>query len=153
MVRNIALDGRSHLLTSDLLSRGRIPPRTTLLDHHDQTLPLHLHGFLWQYSSSSNYLGWVWFKKLSLVKTIKKLSFQKVHNEKVLFQKVKSLVKTVKKCFLKKLSVWLALIKVEVWVINYQKGQDIYIYKRRFFVLIISLNASYGHNIFTKISQ
>ena len=61
------------------------------------------------------------------------------------------MVKTVKKCFLEKLSVWLALIKVEVWVINYQKGQDIYI--SEFFVLIISLNASYGHNIFTKISQ
>ena len=74
-----------------------------------------------------------------------------MHNEKVVFQKAECLVKTVKKCFLKKLSVWLALIKVEVWVINYQKGQDVYISK--FFVLIISLNASYGHNIFTKISQ
>ena len=29
----------------------------------------------------------------------------------------------------------------------------IYIYKRELFVLIISLNAIYGHNIFTKISQ
>ena len=28
------------------------------------------------------------------------------------------------------------------------KGQDVYI--SEFFVLIISLNASYGHNIFTK---
>ena len=28
-----------------------------------------------------------------------------------------------------------------------------YIYISEFFVLIISLNASYGHNIFTKISQ
>ena len=56
-----------------------------------------------------------------------------MHNEKVLFQKVKCLVKTVKKFFLKKLSVCLALIKVEVCVINYQKGQDIYIYcKDRF---------------------
>ena len=71
------------------------------------------------------------------------------------FFKVECLVKTVKKCFLKKLSVWLALIKVEVWVINSQKGQDIYIYIyiREFFVLIISLHASYGHNFFTKISQ
>ena len=53
------------------------------------------------------------------------------------------------------MSVWLTLIKVEVWVVNYQKGQDIYIYIyiREFFILIISLNASYGHNIFTKISQ
>ena len=41
--------------------------------------------------------------------------------------------------------------KSEVWVINYQKGQDIYI--SEFFVLIISLNANYGHNIFIKISQ
>ena len=71
-----------------------------------------------------------------------------MHNEKVHFQKAKCLVKTVKKCFLKMLSVWLALIIVVVWVINYQKGQDIYI--SEFFVLIISLNASYGHNIFTK---
>ena len=29
----------------------------------------------------------------------------------------------------------------------------IYIYIREFFVLIISLNASYGYNIFTKILQ
>ena len=36
------------------------------------------------------------------------------------------LIKAVKKCFLKKLSVWLALIKVAVWVINYQKEQCIY---------------------------
>ena len=28
-----------------------------------------------------------------------------------------------------------------------------YIYKRELFVLIIFLNAIYGHNIFTKISQ
>ena len=37
-----------------------------------------------------------------------------MHNEKVLFQKIECLVKTVKKCFLKKLSVWLALIKLAV---------------------------------------
>ena len=43
---------------------------------------------------------------------MKKLSFQKVHNEKVHFQKVECLVKAVKKCFLKKLSVWIELIKV-----------------------------------------
>ena len=35
------------------------------------------------------------------------------------------LVKVVKKCFLKKLSVWLALIKVVVCVVNYQKWQCI----------------------------
>ena len=46
-------------------------------------------------------------------------AFCKVHNEKVKFskvhfQKAKCLVKAVKQCFLKKLSVWLALIKVVV---------------------------------------
>jgi len=48
-----------------------------------------------------------------------------VHNEKMLLQKAKYLVKAVKKYFLKKLSVWLTLIKVAVWVVNYQKGQCI----------------------------
>ena len=38
----------------------------------------------------------------------------KVHNEKVEFQKAECLVKTVKKCIMKKLRVWLALIKVAV---------------------------------------
>ena len=57
---------------------------------------------------------------------MKKLSFQKMHNEKMHFQKGECLVKTVKMCFLEKLSVWLALIKVTVWGINYQKGQCIY---------------------------
>ena len=52
---------------------------------------------------------------------MKRLSFQKVH-----FQKAKCLVKAVKKWFLKKLNVWLALIKVADWRINYQKGQCIY---------------------------
>ena len=37
-----------------------------------------------------------------------------MHNEKVFFQKTECLVKVFKKCFLKKLSVWLALIKVAV---------------------------------------
>ena len=58
----------------------------------------------------------------------------------------------IKKWFLKKLNVWLTLIKVEVWVVNFQKWQYIYIYIKELFVLIISLNVSYGHNIFTKIS-
>jgi len=40
--------------------------------------------------------------------------FVKVHNEKVYFQKTEYLVKAVKKCFLKKLSVWLTLIKVTI---------------------------------------
>ena len=45
---------------------------------------------------------------------MKKWSFQKVHNEKVFFQKTECLVKAVKKCFLKKLNIWLTLIKVAV---------------------------------------
>ena len=57
-----------------------------------------------------------------------------MHNKKVHFQKTECLVKVVKKYFLKKLSVWLALIKVAFWGINYQKGQ--YIYKGIFFFLI-----------------
>ena len=55
------------------------------------------------------------------------------NNEKVFFQKTEYLVKVGKKCFLKKLSVWLALIKVAVWGINYQKKQCIY--KRVYFIL------------------
>ena len=58
---------------------------------------------------------------------------QKVLYEKVFFQKAEYLVKTVKKCFLKILSVWLALIKVAVWGINYQKRQCIY--NRVYFIL------------------
>ena len=50
---------------------------------------------------------------------MKKLSFQKVHNEKVHFQKAECLVKVIKKCFLKKLSVWQALIKMTILGINY----------------------------------
>ena len=64
---------------------------------------------------------------------MKKWSFQKVYNKKVHFQKIEYLVKAVKKCFLKKLNVWLALIKVTVWGINYQKGQCIY--KRVYYIL------------------
>ena len=55
------------------------------------------------------------------------------NNEKMFFQKTKYLVKVGKKCFLKKLSVWLALIKVSVWGINFQKGQCIY--KGVYFIL------------------
>ena len=44
------------------------------------------------------------------------------------FLKVEYLVKIVKKYFLKKLSVWLILIKMEVWIVNDQKWQYIYIY-------------------------
>ena len=57
----------------------------------------------------------------------------KVHNEKVEFQKAECLVKTVKKCIMKKLSVWLALIKMAVWGLNCQKGQCIY--KGIYFIL------------------
>ena len=65
---------------------------------------------------------------------MKKLSFQKVHNEKVHFQKAECLIKAVKKCFLKKLSVLLVLIKVAVWEINYKKWQCIY--KGVYFILL-----------------
>ena len=53
--------------------------------------------------------------------------------------------------------------KVECLASTYKSGglsyklpkmtRYIYIYKRELFILIISLHASYGHNIFTKISQ
>ena len=64
---------------------------------------------------------------------MKKWGFEKVQFEKVLFEKAKCLIKTVKKCFLKKLSVWLVLIKITVLDINYQKGQCIY--NRVYFIL------------------
>ena len=66
-----------------------------------------------------------------------------------IFVKAECLVKAVKKYFLKKLSVWLALIKVIVWEVNYQKRQCL----SKENSLFTSLNASYGHNIYTKISQ
>ena len=59
--------------------------------------------------------------------------FVKVYNEKVEFQKAECLIKAIKKWFLKKLSVWLALIKVAVWGINYKKEQCIY--KEVYFIL------------------
>ena len=37
-----------------------------------------------------------------------------MHNKKVFSQKAECLVKTIENCFLKKLSVWLTLIKVAV---------------------------------------
>ena len=43
------------------------------------------------------------------------------------FRKAECLIKVIKKCFLKKLSVWLALIKVAVWEINYQKKNNVHI--------------------------
>ena len=53
-------------------------------------------------------LGQVWFN------FFKKWGFRKVHYETGFFKKAECLVKAVKKCFLKKLSVWLSLIKVAV---------------------------------------
>ena len=49
-----------------------------------------------------------------------------------LFEKIECLIKDVKKCFLKKLNIWLALIKTVVWVVNYQK--EPYIYKEVYFI-------------------
>ena len=65
-----------------------------------------------------------------------------MYNEKMYFQEAEYLVKAVKKCFLKKLSVWLALIKVAVWGINYQKWQCIY--KGVYFILFF-LDVSLVH--------
>ena len=64
-----------------------------------------------------------------------------MHNEKVEFQKAECLVKAVKKCIIKKLSVWLALIKVAFRGVNDQKGQCIYkgIYFILFFIFFIFL--------------
>ena len=67
--------------------------------------------------------------------------FVKVHNEKVEFQKAECLIKAIKKCFLKKLNVWLTIIKVAVWGINYQKGQCIY--KGVYFILNNNNNNKY----------
>ena len=81
--------------------------------------------------------------------------FVKVHNEKVEFQKAECLVKTIKKCIMKKLSVWLALIKVAVWEINYQKWQCIYkgIYFILFFMwvyfILKSITSSYLNQFFS----
>ena len=52
--------------------------------------------------------------QLFKIELFEKWGFQKVQYETGLFEKAKCLVKAVKKCFLKKLSVWLALIKVAV---------------------------------------
>ena len=51
---------------------------------------------------------------MSLVKPLKlyflkKWDFQKARYEKVIFEKTECLVKSIKKCFLKKPSIWLAL--------------------------------------------
>ena len=59
------------------------------------------YRFLWKLSLN------LFSSRVSLVRL-----FEKVHNEKVEFQKTECLVKTVKKCIMKKLSVWLVLIKV-----------------------------------------
>ena len=59
---------------------------------------------------------------------------------KLVFLKKLCLVKAVKKCFFffLKLSVWLTLIKVMVWVVNYQKWQNVYIYEGVYFMLSIN---------------
>ena len=44
----------------------------------------------------------------------------------MLFEKAEYLKKAVKKWFLKKLSIWIVLIKVVGWAVNYQKEQCIY---------------------------
>ena len=71
--------------------------------------------------------------QLFKIEFFEKWGFQKVQYEKIFFEKIKYLVKTVKKCFLKKLSVWLALIKVAVLGVNYKKRQCIY--KEFYFIL------------------
>ena len=38
-----------------------------------------------------------------------------------------SIMNALKKCFLKKLNVWLTLIKMAIWVVNYQKN-NVYLY-------------------------
>ena len=70
---------------------------------------------------------------------LKKWGFQKVQYETKLFVKTK--VKTVKKWFLKKLSVWLTLIKMAIWEINYQKWQCIY--KGVYFILKSTTSYTY----------
>ena len=45
--------------------------------------------------------------------------------------------------FLKKLSVWLTLIKVTIWGIDYQKGHCIY--KGVYFILFFFLDVSLVH--------
>ena len=57
---------------------------------------------------------WVSLVKPLKLYFLKKWDFQKVWYEKMFFEKTECLIKTVKKCFLKKLSVWLELIKVAV---------------------------------------
>ena len=51
---------------------------------------------------------------MSLVQLFVKIYKEKVEFSKSAFQKAECLVKVIKKCFLKKLSVWLAFIKVVV---------------------------------------
>ena len=65
------------------------------------------------------------------------------------------LVKSVKKCFLKKLSVWPALIKVVVWVVNYQKGQCIYkvLWKYFLFFYFIKLSKQFFFKRTFKVSK
>ena len=72
-------------------------------------------------------------------------------NEIRFFEKTECLIKTVKKFFFEKTECLARTYKSRGLSYKLPK-RTIYIYKE-FFVLIISLNASYGHNIFTIISQ
>ena len=94
----------------------------------------HLHNFSCAFiiNVPHEHLWWVWFNLLKL-SFLKKWNFQKVLYEIGFFVKVEYLIKTIKKYFLKKLSVWLVFIKVMVWVVNYQKRQCIY--KEVYFIL------------------
>ena len=90
-------------------------------------------------------LGWVWF---SFLKSgfLKKWGFQKVQYKTGLFKKAEYLTKTVQKYFFKKLSVWLTLIKVAVWIVNYQKGQCIYkgVYFILYFFIFLFFGCEFG---------
>ena len=57
------------------------------------------------------------------------------------FIKTECLVEAVKKYFLKKLNVWLTLIKMAIWEINYQKWQCIY--KGVYFILKSTTSYTY----------
>ena len=59
------------------------------------------------------------------------------------FEKIKYLVKIIKKWFLKKLSIWLTLIKVVVWIINYQKWQNGYSYIYIYMFISYLVSTSY----------
>ena len=63
-----------------------------------------------------------------------------------------SIMDALKKCFLKKLNVWLALIKMAVWVVNYQKN-NVYLYLNQLLINNNNNNNKYivGINDFLSI--